>query len=474
MKFIKITFFLLLSVFNTEIFSQNSEMDLRNCIEFAFKNNLQVQQSELNIRQSKLSNKQAKWAMAPNANASFRHGANFGRSIDFTSYQYVNQATHASQLSLNFGQPIYMGMQMRNNVLQTSIDIQASEMDAQQIKDNVALSVAQAYLSILLAEEQILVLKEQVKVTEAQYQQTLKFITAGRLPENTKFDLEAQIARNEQAVVNAENGLEFAYLNLKVLINMNPSEKLKIKKVDFNLPSEQNEINFDDIYNVASNKLPGITAARIREQSAKIGVKVAKGALLPTISAYGSVFTNFSSAAKETTFQSVTQTVNVNILGLEVPLGFPTNVPVQGNTIPYFKQIWDNVYSNVGVNMNVPVFNGLQTRIAIERANLAVKIAELNTQTVQNQLKSDIQRAINDVRAAQKSYFVAEKTLKATKSSLENTKKRFELGVVNGFEMVSAQNMLIGAESTLIQTKFDFIFKTKVLDFYRGNQLLSE
>ena len=474
MNFFKFTFFLLLTTFFNDLFAQNAEMDLRNCIEFAFKNNLQVQQSELNISQSKLSNKQAKWAIAPNANASFRHGANFGRSIDFTSYQYVNQATHSSQFSLNFGQPVYMGMQMRNRILQSSIDMQASEMDAQQVKDNVALSVAQAYLSILLAEEQILVLKEQLKVTEAQYQQTLKFITAGRLPENTRFDLEAQIARNEQAVVNAENGLEFAYLNLKVLMNMNPSEKLNIKKVDFNLPADNQEFIFDDIYNSASNTLPGITAARIREQSAKMGVKIAKGGLLPTISAYGSLFTNFSSASKETTFQSVTQTFNVNVLGVQVPLDFPTTVPVQGNTIPYFKQIWDNIYSNVGVNMSVPIFNGLQTRIAIDRANLAVKIAELNSQTVQNQLKSDIQRAINDVRAAQKSYVVAEKSLKATKASVENTKKRFELGVVNGFEMVSAQNMLISAESTLIQTKFDFIFKTKVLDFYRGNRLISE
>jgi outer membrane protein len=473
MKFLKITFFLLIVSFG-KLSGQNTEMDLQNCIEYAFKNNLQVQQSELNIRQSKLSNKQAKWAYAPSANASFRHGANFGRSIDFTSYQYVDQATQSSQFSVNFGQPVFTGMQLRNRILQSSVDVQASEMDAQQVKDNVGLSVAQAYLSILLAEEQILVLKEQLKVTEAQYQQTLKFITAGRLPENTKFDLEAQIARNEQAVVNAENGLEFAYLNLKVLINMNPSEKLKIKKVDFKLPENDKEIIFDDIYNVASNTLPGITAARIREQSAKMGVKIAKGALLPTISAYGSVFTNFSSAAKETSFQTVTQNVNVNIFGLEVPLGFPTTIPVQGNTIPYFKQIWDNIYSNVGVNMSVPIFNGLQTRIAIDRANLAVKIAELNSQTVQNQLKSDIQRAINDVRAAQKSYVVADKTLKATKASAENTKKRFELGVVNGFEMVSAQNMLISAESTLIQTKFDLIFKTKVLDFYRGNRLLTE
>jgi outer membrane protein len=103
---------------------------------------------------------------------------------------------------------------------------------------------------------------------------------------------------------------------------------------------------------------------------------------------------------------------------------------------------------------------------------LSVKIAELNSITAKNQLKSDVQRAINDVRAAEKSYNVAEKSLKATRASVDNTRKRFELGVVNGFELVSVQNMLISAESSLLQAKYDYIFKLKVLDFYRGVKLL--
>jgi outer membrane protein len=469
MKSIKFLFFFSFILAFTVLKSQDTEiMDLKKCVTYALQNNLQLKQAELNIRQGELSEKQARWAISPTANASLRHGGNFGRSIDFTSYQYVNQATHASQFSINIGQPIYNGMQIKNRVRQTIVDVQAVEKDAAQIKDNIALAVAQAYLSILLTEEQIAVLKEQVKMSEAQLDQTNKLIKAGNLPENNRFDLEAQIARNEQAVVSAENALEMAYMNLKVLMNMDPSKDMRVQKIEVQVPEIGQANSVEEVYNEAGSRMPNLLAARLREQSAEMGIRIAKGALQPSVSAYGSVFTNFSSAAKDRTFEQQTQTVNLDLFGISVPVGFPITIPVEGGTIPYFKQIQNNVYSNVGINVNVPIFNGFQTRIAIERAELAVKIAKMNTLTVQNQLKTDIQRAINDVRAAEKSYNVAEKSLKATKASADNTKKRFEMGVVNSFEMVSVQNMLISAESSLLQAKYDFIFKLKVLDYYKG------
>jgi outer membrane protein len=469
MKSIKFLFFFSFILAFTVLKSQDTEiMDLKKCVTYALQNNLQLKQAELNIRQGELSEKQARWAISPTANASLRHGGNFGRSIDFTSYQYVNQATHASQFSINIGQPIYNGMQIKNRVRQTIVDVQAVEKDAAQIKDNIALAVAQAYLSILLTEEQIAVLKEQVKMSEAQLDQTNKLIKAGNLPENNRFDLEAQIARNEQAVVSAENALEMAYMNLKVLMNMDPSKDIRVQKIEVQVPEIGQANSVEEVYNEAGSRMPNLLAARLREQSAEMGIRIAKGALQPSVSAYGSVFTNFSSAAKDRTFEQQTQTVNLDLFGISVPVGFPITIPVEGGTIPYFKQIQNNVYSNVGINVNVPIFNGFQTRIAIERAELAVKIAKMNTLTIQNQLKTDIQRAINDVRAAEKSYNVAEKSLKATKASADNTKKRFEMGVVNSFEMVSVQNMLISAESSLLQAKYDFIFKLKVLDYYKG------
>jgi len=456
----------------TKSYAQDGEtMDLKQCIDFAWQNNIQVRQAELNVRQAELTKKQAKFAPYPSLNASYRHGGNFGRSIDFTSYQYVTTATHSAQVGLNLNVPIFQGMQLKNRLKQSFTDLQASLKDLEQSKETIGLSIAQGYLSILLAEEQVEVLKEQTKVTEAQLDRTLNLIKAGTLPENSRFDLEAQLARDEQGIVNAENGVEFAYVNLKVLMNMEITKPLKVQKIEFVIPDTQEEWNVEDIYVEASANMPNIIAARMREESAAIGVKIAKGALYPTVSAYGSLTSNFSSAARERTVEQTTETIDLDIFGVQVPVGFPSVRTIEGGIIPFQKQIWENIYTNVGVSVNVPIFNGFQTHIAIERAELGVKIAELNSKQVQVQLKSDIERAILDVKAAQKSLVAAEKSLKATRASVDNTRKRFEIGVINGFELTSVQNMLMSAESTLIQAKYDYIFKLKVLDFYRGVKL---
>ena len=469
---IKTLFFIFLMLGVTKSYAQDGEtMDLKQCIDFAWQNNIQVRQAELNVRQAELTKKQAKFAPYPSLNASYRHGGNFGRSIDFTSYQYVTTATHSAQVGLNLNVPIFQGMQLKNRLKQSFTDLQASLKDLEQSKETIGLSIAQGYLSILLAEEQVEVLKEQTKVTEAQLDRTLNLIKAGTLPENSRFDLEAQLARDEQGIVNAENGVEFAYVNLKVLMNMEITKPLKVQKIEFVIPDTQEEWNVEDIYVEASANMPNIIAARMREESAAIGVKIAKGALYPTVSAYGSLTSNFSSAARERTVEQTTETIDLDIFGVQVPVGFPSVRTIEGGIIPFQKQIWENIYTNVGVSVNVPIFNGFQTHIAIERAELGVKIAELNSKQVQVQLKSDIERAILDVKAAQKSLVAAEKSLKATRASVDNTRKRFEIGVINGFELTSVQNMLMSAESTLIQAKYDYIFKLKVLDFYRGVKL---
>ena len=466
---IKNLFFIILMLGVSTVNAQDVEvMDLKQCIDYAWKNNIQVRQAELNVRQAELNKKQAKFAPYPSLNASYRHGGNFGRSIDFTSYQYVTSATHSAQVGLNLNVPVFQGLQLRNRLKQSFTEMQASQKDLEQSKESIGLSIAQAYLSILLAEEQVEVLKEQTKVTEAQLNRTLNLIKAGTLPENNRYDLEAQLARDEQGIVNAENGVEMAYVGLKMQMNMEITNPLKLQKIEIVTPEIQEEWDVETVYAEASANMPNVVAARMREESAEMGVKIAKGALYPSVSAYGSLTSNFSSAARERTIEQTTETINLDIFGIQVPVGFPSVRTIEGGIIPYHKQIWDNIYTNVGVSVNVPIFNGFQTHIAIERAELGVKIAQLNTKQVHMQIKSDIERQISDLRAAQKSLVAAEKSLKATRASVENTRKRFELGVINGFELISVQNMLIAAESTLLQAKYDYVFKLKVLDFYRG------
>jgi len=447
---------------------------LEKCISYAVENSLQVQQTELSMEQAKLNKKQAFWAQFPTLNASFRHGFNFGRSVDPTSYTFVNQTIQSSNVSLNLNQPIFQGLRIRNSIKQSKVDLEAASKDSEQARNDVALQVAQAYLSILLAQENLEVLREQANVTKAQYDQTIKLIDAGVVAENSKYDLEAQMARDDESIVNAENSVELAYTNIKVLMNVDVAKSIRIQKVDkLEVPETMPENSLDDVYQEAINSQPNITASKLREQSADIGVRIAKGALYPTVSFYGGVSTNFSSASRNINGNYVVDTLAGTVLSssdaVEVyDQGFSYT---QGDVVPYFSQLGGNASANIGINISIPIFNQMQTRLSIQRAKLAVKTAEFSTRQLETTLKSNIDRAIIDVKAAAKRLQAAKKSVVATRLSVKNTRKRYELGVVNSFELTSVQNTLIASESNLLQAKYDYLFKLKILDYYKGDPI---
>lgn len=469
-----LSFFCLLG---TLVFSQEADLvwDLEQCVAYAAENNLQLQQSELNIQQAEYNKKQAFWAQFPTANASFRHGANFGRSIDLTSYNFVNQTTQSSSLSLSLNQPIFQGLQIRNTLKQSRIDLEASQQDKNQLINDISLQIAQAYLSILLAEENLGVIQAQSNNNKNQYDQTMILIKNGAIPENNRFDLEAQLARDEESIINAQNSVDVAYMNLKVLINLSLDQPLKVKTIDINAFSlEPVDYELDDLFQEALASQANIRAAKLREKSADIGVQIAKGALYPVVSAYAGLNTNFSSAALQNQgFDTSFIALPGEVLTTSDPvLVYVPNISFnQGGVIPYFEQLASNTSANLGINISIPIFNGMRTRLNIKRAELSKRIASLNTEQLEVTLKSNIERSVNDVKAAQKRLNAAQKSLIATRLSVKNTQRRFELGVVNAFELTSVQNTLQSIESNVLQAKYDYIFKQKILDYYRGKTI---
>lgn len=442
-KQILFLFFLLITISANA--QDGDEWSLEKCINYAIQNSLQVQQTTLNQSQAQLTKKQAVWAQAPNVSAGYRNGVNLGNTVNPTNNELITIPNFNSGLSLNVNGIIFQGLQVRNTIKQSKVDLEAAGKDVEQAKNDVALSVAQAYLSILLGEESKGVFAEQAKVTKAQYNQTLKLIEGGVLAENSKYDLEAQMARDEENIVIAQNNINLAYVNLKVLMNVDVAKEIKIQIVgDLEVDETLEESNLGDVYEEAILNQPNILAAKLREKSAQLGVTIAKGALWPTVSYYAGFGSNFSTAFKN---------------------------PATGDVIPYFSQLGITASGNAGINISVPIFNGLRTRIGIQRAELGVKVAELGTTQLEATLKSNIERALVDVRAAKKRLAVSRKSIVATRLSVENTRKRYDLGVVNSFELTSVQNTLIATESSVLQAKYDYLFKLKILDYYRGRAI---
>ncbi len=445
--------------------------DLQKCIQIGWKNSLAIQQTELNLFQSDLSVKQAKYSIYPTLNASVQEGFNAGRSIDLTSYQFVNQFMHSTALSLGGNMILYNGGQIKNSIAQSKLNQQASAQDVEQAKNNLGLSIAQAYLTVLLAEENLLVLQEQLKATQAQLDRINKLIAAGSLPENNKYDLEAQIARDEQNIVNAENNIAIAYLSLKTLMNynVNSNEPMRVAKIDLEAELDYENISSQQVYKEALERQANYKAAQLRQQAAVASVMIARGALKPSVSLYLNVATNYSSTGQRFTGDTITvfQNFNGNINGAPFQLSIPQTVPSREQS-PYFYQLGTNIRQSFGVNVNIPIFNGYQSRIRIQQAELTVKSAQLSINQIQNQLQNDINQAVMNLQAAQKRLAAAERTLKTTQNALQNSNKRYELGLINSFELVSVQNSLVAAQSNVLQARYDLLFRNKIVDFYRG------
>lgn len=450
----------------------SQEMNLESCIDYAWKQSLQVKQAQLNVRQAELNHKQARWAQYPSLSANIRHGVNVGRSVDLTSYQFVNQVMNATNLSLSLNVPLYNGFQIRNSIEQRKVEIEASREDVEQNRNELALSVAQLYLSVLLAEEQETVLQQRMELSKAQLEQTIKLIEVGNLPENNRFDIEAQIAQDEQNSINAQNAIDLAYLNLKIAMNYPLAEDLRISPIATdNLPSAQ-VLTAQELYNEARSNMPSMRAAQLRERSAALALKVSKGALQPSLSLFSSIGSNYSSLGQRASGDTmvVMQTIQGEIAGQPLTLNIPNVIPAR-ETNPYFSQIKDNFTQAIGVNLQIPILNGLQSRINIERSELSIRIAQMSSEQLRVQLRADVERALADAKAAEKRLAAAQRSLSATRLAVENTRKRYSLGLVNAFELNSVENNLFSIGSNLVQARYEYIFRLKILDFYKGEVL---
>ncbi len=453
---------------------------LEKCITTAQENNRTIKQSQISVKNAQLINKQDRYAVYPTVNASSNLGFNFGRSVNPATYQFENLSTRYNGINMSAGVLLYNGGRIQNQIKQSSMDIQAAQADLEQVAQNISLQVAQAYLQILLNEEQLTNAKKRAQTTLSQLDRIEKQIKAGAAAQNARYDLAAQVARDEQTIVAASNSVELSYLNLKNLLELAPDKDMKIEAPSVTIPKDVNPDNysFRMVYNQALGNQPQIRAGESRIKSAEIGVKIAQAALLPSLSMSGNINSNFSSTIKDftkamTTTVPFTQTGTATINGQTAPvsLTFNQTVVTDAPKKPYFNQIGDNFGQAVGFNLQVPIWDGYQRRTTIERQQLSVDNQVITLDRTKQQLKSDVQNAIASARAARKQYEATQKTLDAQKAAFDATDKRFQIGAANGFEFAQATLQLDTAERDVVVAKYDYLFRLKIVEFYEGKKL---
>ena len=454
---------------------------LEKCIEYAQKNSLSVKQAQYGIKSAELTNKQAKYERHPSASFNTSVGYQFGRTINPITNTFDTERIGFNQSSFNANVTLYAGNQINNGIKQSGLDLEASKLDADFAANTIALNVAAAYLNILLSEEQLENAKKSLEQTQAQLEQTDKLIRAGSLPKNDRLDFVAQIALNEQTIIEAENQVAINYLNLKQLMTLDPKEEIRVERPEFTVPAyaDPEAYSLNSIYGTALGTQPQIKAGDLRLESAQLGEAIAKGAALPTVSLFGNLNANYSSAfqdfdnADDSNAQLVPQNRSRPVLvnGQEALVTEFELIGVVVPNKPFFDQLNETFGQSVGISVNVPIYSRGRNRINAEQARIGVLNQEVTNEQNRQQLKTDVQRAIADARAAQESLKASERSLEAAQIAFDNAQRRFDLGTINTLEFTTAQNNLDQAQLNLTQAKYSYLFFVKTVEFYQGKTL---
>jgi outer membrane protein len=447
---------------------------LQECIEYAISNNLQVKQSALDAEDAHINVKQARANQLPSVNASSNYGFSFGRTIDPTENTFTNEQIQSNNYSVNVNVPVFNGFQLQNTIKRNRLEQQAVGADVERIKNDIILNLVSAYMQVLLSEELLQTARLQLNNTQQQAERVQKLFRAGSVAESNVLEINAQQATDELAIINAQNQKDLAELSLIQLLDLKNVRDFEVVKPTIKDPDQDASLEGpDNIYAVAQQRMPQVRAADLRVASTLKGVDISRGAYYPRLSVGGSLSTNYSSARPLLTDPRTTQTITVGYLhgDLNQPVTTIYPSPLIRSDYPYIDQLKDNRGESVFLSLSIPILNGFTTRYNVSRAQVSHKYAVLNTEVVRNQLRQSIQQAYADALAAQKKFAATRRQLTALEQSFRNAEIRFNNGVLNSFDYNVARNNFVRAQSDLIQAKYEYTFKLKVLDFYQGKPL---
>lgn len=463
MRNVLFIFFLL---FIIPVFGQNS-WTLEDCISYGIEHNIQLRQAELNAGISKQNYTTAKAKVLPNLNAAATHVYNFGQTIDPFTNQFANQRVRSNSFGLRSDVTLFGGFQTLNAIKQANSEYLASRFDMEKMQNDIMLNIATSYLQLLFAMENLEQQTGQVAISKSQTERIRNLVNAGVLSRIKLMEVETQLGTDELAEVNAINQLQLMKLNLIQLLQLDLSvDSFNILKPLFSEVSLQIlSLPPQLIYENAISTQPQIKSAEKRSEGALSGVAMSRGSRSPILSLNGSIGSGYSGLRKDIIDTIYTGSEDVFGIGIPVP-----QYDYVTETRSFSNQLNDNVNKSIGFNLTIPLFNRFTTQTSINKAKIAALNADLSLELAKNQLQQDIQRAHADAKAAQRKYEASQKALYLSKETFSFMNERYEQGLSTSFEWRDTKQQLSSAESQLLQSKYDLIFKLKILEFYNGQE----
>ena len=417
---------------------------LRECIDYATAHNVSILQAEISVKESEVEANTAKWARLPNLSASGSQSFNWGRTQtaikdedtgDYTT-KYVDASSRGTNMSLSTSVPVFTGFEIPSKYELSKLNLKASMADLQKAKEDLAINIASAYLQALYNKEMHQVAVNQSAISKEQCDRIEALERLGKASVAEVAEAKSRVAQDELNVVQARNNYNLSILDLTQLIELETPEGFEIAD-----PDQAFTINTltppDEIFATAMVNKPAIQAAQARLEGSKHSIKIAQSALYPSVNLNGSLGTSYYSTINRT----------------------------------FSQQLGDNYSKYIGVSLNIPIFNRFATRNRVRTAKLQRDNYALQLENTKKTLYKEIQQAWYNAVAAESKYTTSEAATEASQASFELTSKKYENGTATAVAYNEAKQNLMKAQSEELQAKYEYIFRTKILDFYKGIEI---
>ena len=422
-------------------FSQK-KWTLKECVDQALEKNISIQQNKLSLELAKRDVDISKGNFLPNLNASTGGNLNFGSSFNPVTNNRQSTTIFGGAVSLSAGYTVFNGYRNTDSYKQAQLGVESSLLDLQKIENDVSLFVVNGYLNILFAKENLNAVKVQYNISKKQIEAAESRFKSGVIAKGELLNTQSTAATNLQSVITQENALDIALLNLAQTLQV-PVKGFDINAIVVGTPSSDLLYkNSASVYDKSVERMPEILRAKLAIDNAALNIKISKSYFLPTVSASAGLSTNY---------------------GYNLKIGPDT---------AFFNQLDDNLGYGVGFNMNIPIFNRFQTKNRVSKSKINKEISETRLESEKIQLKQTIEKSFLDVKSALKTFEAAKISLQAQEEAFKNAQERYNYGAMTLFDFDQVRTRFVNAQGAKIRSKYDYVFKTKVLQFYSGDLVL--
>ncbi|PXV68062.1 outer membrane protein [Dysgonomonas alginatilytica] len=424
-----------------------SAWDLRKCIDYAIEHNIEIMQQGLQVKGAEVDLNTSKNARLPDLTGAADQSFSFGQTRNVTSGIYESKTASITNFSFATNTPIFTGFRIQNQIKANELSLYAAMAGLDKAKENMELQITSYFLEVLFKKEILKVFKEQVYLTQKQVDRTSILVETGKVAESQLYDIKAQLAKDELNVTTSENDLQLSLLNLSQALNLQTFEGFDIEapKLTETLMVEDvlaGLVKPDAVYDQAVQTRPHVKEAQFNVESSMKALKVAQAGYWPTLS-FGASYGNGFSHVYDS---SITQ----------LSIG---------------SQLRGNYRIALGLNLNIPIFDRFDTRNKVRQARLTIENQQLILENVKLALFKEIQQAYQNATASQAKFISTERAYEAAAESFKYAEERYQIGKTSVFEYNEAQTKLITTKSEQIQAKYDFVFRSKILDFYQGREI---